>query len=172
MNLLPPPPPVILVLPAPVPASRARSRGAVRFHDPKEPYAIWRAAAAVALVRQWQRPPIVGPVEVSCAFIFPRPETKPAWCPAAVWASEARFRRAVGADRDNLDKAVLDAIQVPAKPPSKGMPSLRNVNPASLVGFVIRDDSAVVAGGVEKWVASVTETPRTLVRVRSIGWTE
>ena len=76
--MLAPLPEVYLVLPAPVPASRAKSNGAHRYHDPKEPYALWRAAAEPLVRRAWPKVPIVGPVAVDCAYILPRPKNCPA----------------------------------------------------------------------------------------------
>lgn len=162
--MLAPLPEVLLTLPAPVPASRAKSNGAHRYHDAKEPYAVWRAAAEPLVRRAWPRVPIVGPVQVDCAYIFARPGKRPSWCPADVWASGCRFRHApqTGPDRDNLDKAVMDALQMPL--------DLRKIPGA--IGYPLRDDGAVAAGSSEKWIASTTETARTVVRVRAIGWVE
>lgn len=155
-------PEALIQLPPPVPASRARSRGAQRFHDPKEPYAIWRAAAEPLVRRAWPRGPILGPVSLDIAFIFARPEKRPSWCPPEVWSTGRRFRMSVLPDLDNLTKAVMDALQTPRE--------LRKVPGA--VGYPLRDDGAVAAGVTEKWIASATEQARTVARVKALRWVE
>lgn len=154
--------PVIFSLPAPVPAARARSNGAHRYHDPKAPYAIWRAAAAPIVNRTWVEGPLTGPVELRCAFIFPRPKNRPAWCPADVWRTGERFRRLTLPDVDNCLKAVMDALQVPRE--------LRGIEGVKGYGYPLHDDGCVVDVRCEKWIASTTEQARTLVLVRSAEW--
>ena len=154
-----------LTLPAPVPAARARSNGARRFHPEDSAIARWREEAAIAIRRQWMAALLVGPVELKAVFILARPDSRPTWCPKDVWASGARFRHAPGCgpDVDNFLKAVMDALQMPRE--------LRKVAGAGS-GWPLRDDGAVAVSAQEKWIASSAEAARTVVGIRSVGWTE
>ena len=119
----------------PVAQPRPRATGIVgkpRFYNPSTAR-DWKAIVAMtaqAEMTRKQLPPFKGPVRVSCLFYMPRPKShfrtgslsellKP---DAPVWHSQKP-------DRDNLDKAVLDAL-TKAK--------------------VFRDDCQVVDGNISK----------------------
>jgi len=73
-----------------------------------------------------------GPVRVDATFVFPRPQSK-------VWKTKPmpRYPHLAMPDRDNLDKAILDALQ----------------------HFAWTNDSRVYCGWLEKWVAAGDEQP-------------
>jgi Holliday junction resolvase RusA-like endonuclease len=110
-------------------------------HLPIRPHPIvaWKDAARRAS-RQLIGPSewIIGPVQVDCEFVFPRPAVK-------IWKTRPmpRERHTSKPDRDNLDKAILDA----------------------LTPILWRDDAQVCAGYLEKWVAAGDEEPRAVIRV-------
>lgn len=99
---------LIVTIPGqPVPAARPRVV-AGRAYNPKG-YTVWKKGAILVLRAHWRRPPLKGPVYVSITALWPRPDLRPEAVPAPVWNSGLRCWRPVGADVDNIAKAVLDA---------------------------------------------------------------
>lgn len=90
-------------------------------------------------------PLLRGPLRVDCEFVFPRPSNM-------IWKTKPmpRVRKVTKPDRDNLDKAILDA----------------------LTGVVWADDNQVCAGSIDKWIAAGDEAPHTLVTICEIDETE
>ena len=141
----------IPAVPVAQPRARARAQGKhVRIYNPttikkadgtRKPHPIAAFKATARLVAQQiyvDAPPLIGPVEVNACFIFPRP-TKHIWKTKPM----PRYPHAVKPDRDNLDKALLDA----------------------LTGTVWRDDAQVYKGLIEKYYAAGDEQPRVIVRI-------
>jgi Holliday junction resolvase RusA-like endonuclease len=93
-----------------------------------------------------------GPIRVGLELVFPRPAGYPkdSGLPKDVWKSGSRYRHTKKPDRDNVDKAVLDALK----------------------DVTWRDDCQVCSGPIEKWVAAVGETPHVVLTIEAIGWTE
>lgn len=82
--------------------------------------------------------PLTGPLRIDVQFVFPRTSSQ-------VWKKRAmpRLRHIKKPDRDNCEKALLDA----------------------LTGIIFADDCQVCAGEVTKWIASGDEQPHVLVSV-------
>lgn len=87
-----------------------------------------------------------GPVRSDEFFIMPRPKTKPPWLSREKWKSGGRYHHIGKPDRDNLEKAVLDALK----------------------GILWSDDSLVCLGRIEKWVAAVGEQPGVRIEVTDL----
>lgn len=105
------------------------------------PHPIWRWKDAVRLAGQklvGRTPPMAGAFQVDQEFVFPRPGTK-------VWKTRPMeaYDHTGKPDRDNLDKAVLDALS----------------------GIIWKDDAQVSRGWIEKRVADGDEEPRAVIRV-------
>jgi Holliday junction resolvase RusA-like endonuclease len=77
-------------------------------------------------------------------FVFPRTKSQ-------IWKSRPmpRIWHAKKPDRDNCDKAVLDALS----------------------GLLWLDDSQVCSGTIEKWIAAGDEQPHVVVTVTELGET-
>jgi Holliday junction resolvase RusA-like endonuclease len=92
-----------------------------------------------------------GPTGVTVRAFFPRPKNRPAdGPPKDVWKSGLPYRHTKKPDRDNLDKAILDA----------------------LTGKAWADDKQVCCGMIEKLVCGVSETPRVEIHITEMGWFE
>lgn len=91
----------------PVPASRPRVVSGHAYTPAR--YATWKQGAVLVLRATWRQPTLVGPVSVSVVALWTRPARRPACVPAEVWSAGERCWRPVGADADNVAKAVLDA---------------------------------------------------------------
>lgn len=101
----------------------------------------WKGQVALAARPFLPTAPIEGPVQIDVTFIFPRPKyllTKK--------SPMGRIPHTAKPDRDNLDKAVLDALKT--------------------LGFV-RDDSQVYGGLLEKVYAAKDETAGAEVTIRT-----
>lgn len=127
-------------LPVAKPRPRASARGGfARVHAvTRGPIATFTAAVRLAGRQAYAGPPITGPIRVDIEFLFPR--TK-----AQTWRTRPmpRLPHDKKPDRDNLDKAVLDALN----------------------GIVWCDDAQVCDGRITKWIAAGDETPGTTVTI-------
>lgn len=85
--------------------------------------------------------PLRGPLRVDVICVFPRHSAK-------VWKSKPmpRYPHVQKPDRDNVDKAVLDALK----------------------GIVFADDCQVCAGSIEKWHAAGDEQPHVEIVVSEL----
>lgn len=102
------------------------------------PIAAFKAAVMHAAQDAYSGPPLDGPLRMDVVFVMPRPKVK-------VWKTKPmpRYRHTGKPDRDNLDKAVMDALK----------------------GLVWVDDSQVCDGRIQKFVASGYEQPHVEVRI-------
>lgn len=107
----------------------------------RSPVNEFKATIRMAAQQAYSGPPLEGPLRVDVVFVFPRPRSK-------VWKSRPmpRYRHISKPDRDNADKAVLDA----------------------LAGLLFVDDCQVCAGEPEKWVAAGDEQPHVLVKIEPL----
>ena len=122
--------------PEPQPRPRAARIGKhVRIYSPTCP-------EHRALIRQiaseqfGKRPPLAEPVRVDCVFVFPRPK-------GMIWKNKPmpRVPHTKKPDRDNLDKAVLDALE----------------------GVVFANDCQAWCGSIVKEIAAGDEAPHTKI---------
>ena len=136
------------IVPAsPVPQPRQQHRGfrtkddSIRVHNytPRN-HAVnaFKATVRMAFRAAYGGPPIQGPVHVDATFIFPRPKR-------LFWKTKLMPREphSIKPDRDNCDKALLDALK----------------------GLAFVDDSQAYAGMIEKWIAAGDEQPHVKVRI-------
>ena len=96
------------------------------------PIAAFKAAVQLAYWQQTSLKPWEGAVKMDCVFILPRPLSL-----MRKKDPHMRLPYINKPDRDNLDKAVMDA----------------------LTGIAYRDDCQVYKGTIEKWYAAKTEQP-------------
>lgn len=135
-----------LTIPA-IPVAQPRTRatpihGHARTYTPKDhPVQAFKASVRLSAKQHHQGAPLDGPLQVDCMFVFPRPKSM-------VWKRKPmpRVRHSKKPDRDNLDKAVLDALN----------------------GLLWRDDCQVCAGTLEKWIAAGDEQPHVKVTIREL----
>lgn len=133
-------------VPVAQPRAKATSiNGSARMYTPVKtstgkthPIAAFKAAVQLAYWQQTSLNPFDGPVRMDCVFILPRPKSM-----MRKKDPECRIAHTKKPDRDNLDKAVMDA----------------------LTGIAWRDDCQVHAGEVQKWYASKTEQPHVELRI-------
>lgn len=127
-------------VPAAQPRARATSvKGKARVYEPtKHPIKAFRAAVKLSARSAYHGPPLGGPLRVDVTLVFPRPK-------AMTWKTKPmpRVWHAIKPDRDNCDKAILDALS----------------------GLLWRDDCQVCAGQINKWVAAGDEQPHVVVRI-------
>lgn len=91
-----------------------------------------------------------GPLLVSLVFVFPR-GSKPSWLKKASpwfwpWKRGERVPHITKPDRDNLDKATLDAMK----------------------GLVFKDDKQACVGTLEKWIADAIEQPHVEITIEPL----
>ena len=98
-------------------------------------------AAIKKAASQFVGEPLAGPLRVDLEFVFPRQQTK-------IWKSKPmpRYYHVQKPDRDNLDKAVLDALK----------------------GILWVDDDQVCDGRSQKWHAAGGEQPHVVVTVMKL----
>ncbi|MEM9588985.1 MAG: RusA family crossover junction endodeoxyribonuclease, partial [Planctomycetota bacterium] len=105
------PDPIRIYVPA-VPVAQPRPRATIRgFHaavytPSKHPVEAFKATVRMAAADVMRgRAPLQGPLRVDAEFVFPRPRNR-------VWKTKPmpRERHTKKPDRDNLDKAALDAL--------------------------------------------------------------
>lgn len=108
--------------------------------DNKRPHPIhaFKATLRLAAEQVYFRAPLAGPLRVDVLLVFPRQKAK-------VWATKPmpRYRHVMKPDRDNVDKAVLDALK----------------------GLMFVDDCQACAGEIDKWHASGDEQPHCVVTI-------
>lgn len=124
-------------------ARRMGDRHVARVYDPGTASA-WKRAVALAARPHRPPRPIDDPIVVDVLFLFPRPRRL-----QRRKDPDGRIPHVSRPDRDNLDKAVLDALQ------DDGWFS---------------DDSIVCAGTIEKCYAAKEEGPGAWVRISP--WSE
>lgn len=134
-------------LPKGQPRARARPFGK-GVYDPGTADA-WKSDVQRALLPHRPAAPIDTAVRVSVAFCLPRPRAFSARVRALFGGKSrniptGRVPHLGKPDRDNLDKAVLDAMVS--------------------MGF-LRDDSVVCAGDISKWHAAEGEAPGAEIRI-------
>lgn len=105
------------------------------------PIAAFKATVRLAAQEAYKGPPLTGALRVDCIFVFPREQSK-------VWKTKPmpRYPHIVKPDRDNCDKAVLDALK----------------------GTIIREDSLVCDGRIQKWRAAGDEQPHVEVVIETL----
>jgi Holliday junction resolvase RusA-like endonuclease len=105
-------------------------------HPVRDFKAAIRRAVAEQCSTVWR-----GPVRVDWVAVFPRPAGK-------IWKRRPmpRLPHTAKPDRDNLDKAILDA----------------------LTGTMLADDKQVFCGSVCKWIASGDEQPHVLITISQV----
>lgn len=141
-------------IPTAQPRQRTRISGSpgkqfIQNYTPsKSPIADFKAAVKLAARQIHAAAPLEGPLIVSVAFIFPRPASKPTWIKKGTawfwpWKDGARVPHIVKPDRDNLDKAVLDALK----------------------GITFGDDKQACAGTITKWIAADDEQPHVALTI-------
>ncbi len=107
------------------------------------PIVLFKASVAHAAGQVYQGEPLTGPISLSWVCLFPRPANK-------IWKTKPMPREfhTGKPDRDNIDKAILDA--------------LKNV--------IIADDRSVCAGSLEKYIASGAEQPGVFIRIQTLDF--
>ena len=111
-------------------------------YTPKsDPVNTFKATVRMMAQAKYKGPPLTGPVRVDCVFVFPRPASK-------VWKTRdmPRYPHTVKPDRDNCDKAVLDALK----------------------GTVLVDDAIVCDGRLTKWRAAGAEQPHVEIVIETL----
>ena len=135
---------IVPTLPVAQPRPRAGLRGnhAMIYQPKSHPVVVFKSSVQMAAREVLRgRPPRRGPLGVDCVFVFPRTQNQ-------IWKRKPmpRMRHIKKPDRDNLDKAVLDA----------------------LTGIAWADDRQVCAGSIEKWIASGDEQPHVVIRIYEV----
>lgn len=141
---------ITFIVPA-VPVAQPRQRhriitsGARTFaqnYTPRDaPVGTFKATVRLAAQHAYKGPPLTGPLRVDVLLVFPRPTN-------LIWKTRAmpRLRHAKKPDRDNCDKAVMDALK----------------------GLLWVDDSQACAGEVQKWIAAGDEQPHVRISVAEL----
>lgn len=116
------------------PTKVTKSDGSKEDH----PIAAFKATVRMSVKEAYDGPVLQGAIRVDLAFILPRPQS-------LVWKTRPmpRIPHVKKPDRDNLDKAVLDALS----------------------GRLIGDDCQVACGVLEKWIAAGGEQPHVEMNV-------
>ena len=128
-------------LPIGQPRVRACRRGRhVGVYDPGTA-AYWKGVIIAAARAAYSAPPLTGPVQVDVLFRFPRPQAHIHAGKLKAWAPTYHTAKP---DRDNLDKAVLDAI---------------------VAAGILSDDAIVAAGTLVKQYADPAESPGAYVTI-------
>ena len=139
--------PIQFVVPAiPVAQPRQRHRvissGGKSFasnYTPKsDPVNAFKASVQHSVSQVFTGAPLQGPISMDVVFVFPRPKSVPKRL------GSGRLWHTVKPDRDNLEKAVNDALN----------------------GLLYRDDSQICAGSISKYRAAADEAPHVEITVR------
>jgi len=134
---------IVPAVPVAQPRARAVSfNGRARVYEPtRHPVKAFKATVAMAAQAAYQGPPLAGPLRVDLVFVFPRNKGQ-------IWKKRPmpRIRHTKKPDRDNCDKAVMDA----------------------LTGILWVDDCQACEGEIVKWIAAGDEQPHVLVRVQEL----
>lgn len=132
-----------------VPMSQPRQRHRIAKNDAgkqyvrnytseRAPIQTFKATVRMAAQQAYQGPPLEGPLRCDLEFVFPRPS-------GLIWKTKPmpRLPHSKRPDRDNLDKAVMDALK-------------------SLLWL---DDAQVCDGRIQKWIAAGNEQPHVVITV-------
>lgn len=140
------------------PVSQPRCRatsfgGKSRMYTPtKNGVHAYKAAIRILAAQQMSGPPLAGPVQVDCTFVFSRPKSHfKSGKRSNELRGDAPFWHTNRNDRDNLDKACLDAM----------------------TGIVYVDDKQVCAGEIVKRYPVDNELPGATIRIHPLelnGW--
>ena len=105
------------------------------------PIVAFKATVRMAASEAYTGPPLLGPLRVDVLAVFPRHSDK-------IWKRKPmpRYRHVEKPDRDNLDKAVLDALK----------------------GITWRDDCQICDGRIQKWRASGDEQPHVVITITEV----
>jgi len=105
------------------------------------PIVAFKGTCRIAFEATYKGPPFRGPLRCDLTFVMPRPKSM-------IWKTKPmpRVYHTGKLDRDNLDKAVLDA----------------------LTGHAWVDDGQVCSGFILKVIASGDEQPRVLIRIMEL----
>lgn len=111
-------------------------------YTPKNaPVQTFKATCRLAAQQAYQGAPLTGPLRMDVEFVFPR-------ISGQIWKTKPmpRLRHAKKPDRDNCEKALMDALRE----------------------LLFVDDAQVCAGEVQKWIASGDEQPHVKVLITPI----
>lgn len=130
-----------------LPVSEPRKRVAVRggfakvYTPTDSPVNAYKAAVRLIASKQFRDGPLTGPLKVDIQFVLPRPKSKR-------WKNKEMEREPhyTRPDKDNLEKAVLDALH----------------------GIAFHDDAQVADGRTRKWIAAGDELPGTHVVISEL----
>jgi Holliday junction resolvase RusA-like endonuclease len=134
---------IVVHIPA-VPVAQPRHRatsfaGKARIYSPSNhPVTAFKATVRYAFQQVYKGPPLTGPLRCSLLFLMPRPKS-------LIWKRRdmPRLPHTSKPDRDNLDKAVMDALK----------------------GIAWIDDAQVCQGELQKWIAAGDEQPHVLLEL-------
>jgi Holliday junction resolvase RusA-like endonuclease len=106
------------------------------------PIAAFKATVRLAFRDAYKGSPLTGPLKCDCLFVMPRPKN-------LIWKTRSmpRLPHTSKPDRDNLDKAVMDALK----------------------GLAWIDDAQVCQGYIEKCIASGYEQPHAVITVGQVS---
>jgi Holliday junction resolvase RusA-like endonuclease len=115
--------------------------GTIRSADgSRKPHPIhqFKATVKLAAARQFAGPPLRGALTIDVLLLFPRPAN-------LIWKTRPmpRIPHTKKPDRDNCDKAILDALK----------------------GIVFADDCQVFNGSITKLIAAGDERPRVEITI-------
>lgn len=134
---------IVPAIPVAQPRPRAMAFGghARVFQPKKHPIADFKASVRLAASCAFTGAPLQGPLRVDVTFVFPRTKGE-------IWKRRPmpRIPHAKKPDRDNCDKAVLDALS----------------------GLIWADDCQVCAGEIQKWIAAGDEQPHVAVKISEV----
>jgi Holliday junction resolvase RusA-like endonuclease len=134
-----------------VPKAQPRPRAFARFIGGKPTARVydagtaegWKGCIAIAAQRHAPASPLRGPLFIDIDFVFPRPKSL-----MRRKDPDGEFWHTAKPDRDNCDKAVLDALKT--------------------LGFFV-DDAQVCGGEVRKLWVSKTGSPGARVRIHAFA---
>jgi Holliday junction resolvase RusA-like endonuclease len=143
--------PIIIRVPA-VPVAQPRQRHRLvktgsgkefiqNYSPAKHPVTTFKATVRHAFHEAYKGPPLTGPLRCDCLFVMPRTSD-------LIWKTRPmpRLPHAKKPDRDNLDKAVMDALK----------------------GLAWIDDSQVCQGTIEKCIAAGNEQPHAVITITQV----
>lgn len=114
---------------------------AQNYTPTKSPVNEFKATIKLACSAAYNGPPLEGPLRVDVVAVFPRPKSM-----TKKRGPNPRVPHTKKPDRDNLDKAVLDALK----------------------GLLFVDDCQAWCGEVTKWIAAGDEQPHVTIAVRNV----
>ena len=105
------------------------------------PIVAFKATVRLAFEEAYKGPPLDGPLRCDAVFVLPRTQ-------AQIWKKKPmpRIPHQKKPDRDNLDKALMDALK----------------------GLAWVDDCQVCQGEIQKWIASGDEQPHVEVAIAPV----